>query len=130
MATTPPRVSLQKSFVPIGTWRGPNGDPINVTVTEEWRRTLEQLFATVNALANAPPRVGLTIESAPPYQFGNIVFTASEYSFQRLPNGAEGFALFSGGMNAQPYWAEFPSPDPGTTVTPRQITAYGALRAY
>ena len=48
MATTP--VLLQKSWVPLGQFTGPDGEPVSVTITEEWRRPLDQMAALVNSL--------------------------------------------------------------------------------
>ncbi len=40
--------SIQKATVPIATFAGPGGVPVQVYVTNEWRRPLELLAALVN----------------------------------------------------------------------------------
>lgn len=57
MATSP--VQLQKAWVPIATFTGPNNRPVPVLVTEEWRRSLEDLVKLANDLQARLTAAGL-----------------------------------------------------------------------
>lgn len=48
--TTPANIIIQQLNVPIATFTGPDGKPVNVYATMEWRRSMEQIAKLVNQL--------------------------------------------------------------------------------
>ena len=56
-------VIIQPAFVPIANWNGPNGKPVPVYVTQEWRRPLEQLAQLVNTQAETIAALTARIEA-------------------------------------------------------------------
>jgi hypothetical protein len=126
-STTATRITVPPQRVPVGSFRTPQGLDVQVTISQPWFLALQALIRSSGSDGNDGTG-SVNFDALPPYDFGNIVFTSGPTNLQRLPAGDAGQALFSAGPGAAPVWAAIP--DPPVTVTPRQIAAYGALRAY
>lgn len=119
--------NIQPQRVPVGAFRSPNGQDVPVYMSQPWYRALEQLSKVT--IPVGPGGTALTFDGLPPFQFGSLAFRSGVDTLRGLLPVQLGYMLYDGGPGAPPYWA--PPPDPGAAgLTPRQVAAFGALRAF
>lgn len=125
MATTS-AFAVQPQRVAIGSFQGSDGRDVPVYCSQPWYRAFQQLAGVGPSPSPSPG--GVSIDATPAFEFGALVYRSGAATLRGLPAGTAGQALLSQGDGTPPTWSNLPAPPAG--ATPRQISAYGALRAF
>lgn len=107
-------LTIQPQRVALGSFKSPNGQEIQVYISQPWFRALNQLVNSIPAPSPAPAPIpnAATVATAPPFEFGDVVYSTTATELRRLRSTVLGDVLYNGGASAAPYWGPLPTPAP------------------
>lgn len=110
--------AIQPQRVAVGSFKGSDGSDVPVYMSQPWYRALEALSKVTVPSATVG---GVTIDLAPPYAFGGIVFPSGTSTLRRLPGQQLGDILYDGGPGEAPFFGplpdvKVPAPDDASLV--------------
>lgn len=111
-------LTVQPQRVPLGSFKAPNGQEVPVYITQPWFRAFNQFINSIPAPAPAPTPTpgGATVSTAPPFEYGDVVYSTTATELRRLRSTVEGDVLYNGGAGVAPFWGPLPAPTPPVTA--------------